>query len=162
MEDRIFGLETEYGCMAPEHEGFVSPDAISVKVKDHIFHSERIGIVDIHYRGRDEPPGNGGFLYNSGRVYIDMGHIEYTTPECKSLFDVVAFDRAGDRILQRALKSLGLEKDAAFLKNNVDHFTGATFGCHENYLVKRELPFQEVIDGLLPFLVTRQIYAGAG
>ena len=92
MEDRIFGLETEYGCMAPEVEGFVSPDAISVKVKDHIFHAERIGILDIHYRGRDEPPGNGGFLYNSGRVYIDMGHIEYTTPECKSLFDVVAYD----------------------------------------------------------------------
>ena len=163
MEDRIFGLETEYGCMAPEHEGFVSPDAISVKVKDHIFHSERIGIVDIHYRGRDEPPGNGGFLYNSGRVYIDMGHIEYTTPECKSLFDVVAFDRAGDRILQRALKSLGLEKEAAFLKNNVDHFTGATFGCHENYLVRRNVPFSTVvIPSLLPFLVTRQIFAGAG
>ena len=48
MEDRIFGLETEYGCMAPEVEGFVSPDAISVKVKDHIFHAERIGILDIH------------------------------------------------------------------------------------------------------------------
>ena len=45
MENRIFGLETEFGCMAPEHEGFVSPDAISVKVKDHIFHSERIAKV---------------------------------------------------------------------------------------------------------------------
>ena len=160
---RIFGLETEYGCMAPEHEGFVSPDAISVKVKDHIFHSERIGIVDIHYRGRDEPPGNGGFLFNSGRVYIDMGHIEYATPECMGLFDVVAYDRAGERILQRALNSLGLEKEAAFLKNNVDHFTGATFGCHENYLVRRNVPFSTVvIPSLLPFLVTRQIFSGAG
>ncbi|MDA0747950.1 MAG: proteasome accessory factor PafA2 family protein [bacterium] len=163
MERRIFGLETEYGCMAPEHEGFVSPDAISVKVKDHIFHSERIGIVDIHYRGRDEPPGNGGFLFNSGRVYIDMGHIEYTTPECKSLFDIVAFDRAGELILQRALKALGLEKEASFLKNNVDHFTGATFGCHENYLIRRNVPFSTmVIPALLPFLVTRQIFSGSG
>lgn len=149
--------------MAPEHEGFVSPDAISVKVKDHIFHSDRIGILDIHYRGRDEPPGNGGFLFNSGRVYIDMGHIEYTTPECKSLFDLVAFDRAGERILQRTLKSLGLEKEASFLKNNIDHFTGATFGCHENYLIRRNVPFSTVvIPALLPFLVTRQVYSGAG
>ena len=163
MENRIFGLETEFGCMAPEHEGFVSPDAISVKVKDHIFHSDRIGILDIHYRGRDEPPGNGGFLFNSGRVYIDMGHIEYTTPECKSLFDLVAFDRAGERTLQRALKSLGLEKEASFLKNNIDHFTGATFGCHENYLIRRNVPFSTVvIPALLPFLVTRQVYSGAG
>ena len=163
MEERIFGLETEYGCLIPDHEGFISPDAISVRVKDHIFHTERIGIVDIHYRGRDEPPGNGGFLFNSGRVYIDMGHMEYTTPECMGLFDVVAYDRAGDRILQRSLRALGLEKEAAFLRNNIDHFTGATFGCHENYLVRRTVPFATVvIPALLPFLVTRQIFCGAG
>lgn len=163
MKNRIFGLETEYGCLAPEHEGFVSPDAISVKVKDHIFHADRIGIVDIHYRGRDEPPGNGGFLFNAGRVYIDMGHLEFATPECSSLWDILAFDRAGDRILNRALQALGLAKEAAFLKNNVDHYTGATFGCHENYLIRRNVPFSTmVIPALLPFLVTRQIFCGAG
>ncbi len=149
--------------MGPEHEGFVSPDAISVRVKDHIFHADRIGIVDIHYRGRDEPPGNGGFLFNAGRVYIDMGHIEYATPECTGLFDLVASDRAGERTLQRALKSLGLEKEASFYKNNIDHYTGATFGCHENYLIRRTVPFSTVvIPALLPFLVTRQVYSGAG
>jgi len=163
MKDRIFGLETEYGCLAPEHEGFVSPDAISVKVKDHIFHSDRIGIVDIHYRGRDEPPGNGGFLFNAGRVYIDMGHLEYATPECMGLWDVLAADKAGDFILNRALQASGLGKEASFLKNNVDHYTGATFGCHENYLVRRNVPFSTVvIPALLPFLVTRQIFCGAG
>lgn len=163
MKDRIFGLETEYGCLAPEHEGFVSPDAISVKVKDHIFHADRIGIVDIHYRGRDEPPGNGGFLFNAGRVYIDMGHLEYATPECMGLWDVLAADKAGDFILNRALQALGLGKEASFLKNNVDHYTGATFGCHENYLIRRNVPFSTVvIPALLPFLVTRQIFCGAG
>ena len=163
MRDRIFGIETEYGCLAPEHEGFVSPDTISVKVKDHIFHVDRIGIVDIHYRGRDEPPGNGGFLFNAGRVYIDMGHLEYATPECMGLWDIVAFDRAGDVILHRALHALGLAKEASFLKNNIDHYTGATFGCHENYLVRRNVPFSTVvIPALLPFLVTRQIFCGAG
>ena len=163
MRDRIFGIETEYGCLAPEHEGFVSPDTISVKVKDHIFHVDRLGIVDIHYRGRDEPPGNGGFLFNAGRVYIDMGHLEYATPECMGLWDIVAFDRAGDVILHRALHALGLAKEASFLKNNIDHYTGATFGCHENYLVRRNVPFSTVvIPALLPFLVTRQIFCGAG
>ena len=163
MRDRIFGIETEYGCLAPEHEGFVSPDTISVKVKDHIFHVDRIGIVDIHYRGRDEPPGNGGFLFNAGRIYIDMGHLEYATPECMGLWDIVAFDRAGDLILHRALHVLGLAKEASFLKNNIDHYTGATFGCHENYLVRRNVPFSTVvIPALLPFLVTRQIFCGAG
>ncbi|MBT3603249.1 MAG: proteasome accessory factor PafA2 family protein [Candidatus Latescibacteria bacterium] len=163
MKDRIFGLETEYGCLAPEHEDFVSPDAISVKVKDHIFHSDRIGIVDIHYRGRDEPPGNGGFLFNAGRVYIDMGHLEYATPECMGLWDVLAADKAGDLILNRALQTLGFGKEASFLKNNVDHYTGATFGCHENYLIRRNVPFSTVvIPALLPFLVTRQIFCGAG
>ncbi len=163
MRDRIFGLETEYGCLAPEREGFVSPDAISVKVKDHIFHVDRMGIVDIHYRGRDEPPGNGGFLFNAGRIYIDMGHLEYATPECAGLWDIVAFDRAGDHILHRALQVLGLGKEASFLKNNIDHYTGATFGCHENYLIRRNVPFSTVvIPALLPFLVTRQIFSGAG
>ncbi|OGG56473.1 MAG: hypothetical protein A3F84_19505 [Candidatus Handelsmanbacteria bacterium RIFCSPLOWO2_12_FULL_64_10] len=163
MRNRIFGLETEYGCLAPDREGFISPDSISMKVKNHIFHTDRCGIVDIHYRGRDEPPGNGGFLFNAGRVYIDMGHIEYTTPECTGLFDVVAFDKAGERIFQSALRQLGLSGEAAFFKNNIDHFTGATFGCHENYLIRRNVPFSTlVIPALLPFLVTRQIFCGAG
>jgi proteasome accessory factor A len=92
-----------------------------------------------------------------------MGHIEYATPECRGLFDLIASDRAGDQLLQGALSALGLEKEASFLKNNIDHYTGATFGCHENYLVRRNVPFSTVvIPVLLPFLVTRQVYSGAG
>ena len=163
MRDRIFGMETEYGCLAPDRDGFISPDAISMKVKNHIFQTDRCGLMDIHYRGRDEPPGNGGFLFNAGRVYIDMGHIEYTTPECTDLFDIVASDKAGERIFQNALRQLGLSGKAAFFKNNIDHFTGATFGCHENYLLRRHVAFSTlVIPALLPFLVTRQIFCGGG
>ena len=117
----------------------------------------------MHYRGRDEPPGNGGFLFNGGRVYIDMGHVEYATPECTGLFDLVTADRAGERLVQRALEQLGLAENAAFFKNNVDHCTGATFGCHENYLVRREVPFSQVLlPAMLPFFVTRQIFTGSG
>ena len=163
MRNRLYGLEIEYGCMPPDSDPFLSPDYISVKTKDCVFYREQLGIVDIHYRGRDEPPGNGGFLFNGGRVYIDMGHVEYATPECRGLFDLVASDRAGEVILQRALDQLGLAEEAGFFKNNIDHYTGATFGCHENYLVRRDVPFSQVLlPAILPFFVSRQIYAGAG
>ena len=163
MQNRIFGIETEYGCLPPDSDPFLSPDFISVKAKDCVFYREGLGIVDIHYRGRDEPPGNGGFLFNGGRVYIDMGHVEYATPECRGLFDLVASDRAGELIVQKALEQLGLAENATFFKNNIDHFTGATFGCHENYLVRRDVPFSQVLlPAMLPFFVTRQIFAGTG
>ncbi|MBI2502245.1 MAG: hypothetical protein HYW07_03320 [Candidatus Latescibacteria bacterium] len=64
MRNRIFGLEIEYGCMPPEGDPFLSPDLISVRAKDRVFGREGLGFVDTHYRGRDEPPGNGGFLFN--------------------------------------------------------------------------------------------------
>ena len=163
MEGRIFGIETEYGCLPPASDPFLSPDFVSIKAKDCVFYRDGLGIVDMHYRGRDEPPGNGGFLFNGGRVYIDMGHVEYATPECTKIFDLVAADRAGERLVQRALDQLGLADSAAFFKNNIDHYTGATFGCHENYLVRREVPFSQVLlPTMLPFFVTRQIFAGAG
>lgn len=162
--NRICGIETEFGCLAPEGVP-ITPDALAVRIKDRVFHREQLGILDIHYRDRDEPPGNGGFLFNAGRIYIDMGHVEYATPECTNLFDLVAFDKAGERILQRAVD--GFEgtrgQKGTLFKNNIDHFTGATFGCHENYLIKRNTPFATVIvPGLLPFFATRQIFAGAG
>ncbi|MEE3259464.1 MAG: proteasome accessory factor PafA2 family protein [Candidatus Latescibacterota bacterium] len=163
MRDRIYGLETEYGCLPPDSDPFLSPDFISVKTKDCVFYREGLGIVDIHYRGRDEPPGNGGFLFNGGRIYIDMGHVEYATPECTGLFDLVASDRAGELMVQRALEQLDLADSAFFFKNNIDHYTGATFGCHENYLVRRDVPFSQVLlPAMLPFFVTRQIFAGSG
>jgi len=163
MLNRIFGMEIEFGCLPPDSEPSMSPDLVANKVKDWILYREGLGIVDIHYRGRDEPPGNGGFLFSGGRVYMDLGHLEYATPECRGLFDLVAADRAGEIILQRALEGLGLGEQAAFFKNNIDHYTGATFGCHENYLVRRDVPFSQVLlPAILPFFVSRQIYAGAG
>ncbi len=163
MKDRIFGIETEYGCLPPETDPHLSPDFISLKTKDGLFFRDGLGLVDMHYRGRDEPPGNGGFLFNGGRLYIDMGHVEYATPECQGLFDLVAADRAGEVMVQRALDHLDKSGESSFIKNNIDHYTGATFGCHENYLVRREVPFSQVLlPAMLPFFVTRQIFAGAG
>jgi proteasome accessory factor A len=161
--DRVAGIETEYGCLVSGEEGRGHTDAWPVKVKNFLFRKAQAGAVDLHYRDYEEPPGNGGFLLNGGRLYLDMGHIEYASPECLHLRDVVTYDLAGDQLLQSALESLDAADRVSFIKNNIDHNTGATFGCHENYLMKREAQFTPPVLGtLLAFLATRQIFTGAG
>jgi proteasome accessory factor A len=160
--NRVVGLETEYGCLVTQEEER-SAESWPARVKNHLFKKGRVGALDLHYRDYEEPPGNGGFLLNGGRLYMDMGHLEYATPECRSVRDLVAYDVAGDALVQSALDALGVRDDVSFLKNNVDHHTGATFGCHENYLMRRETEFTpERVGSLLSFLATRQIFAGAG
>lgn len=161
--DRIAGIETEYGCLVGADAAHPNGDAWPVRVKNHLFRKMRAGVIDLHYRDYEEPPGNGGFLLNGGRIYLDMGHLEYASPECRQLRDMVAYDLAGDQLLHGALKSLGVSESVSFIKNNVDHHTGATFGCHENYLMRREAQFSPAALGaLLAFLATRQIFTGAG
>ena len=88
---------------------------------------------------------------------------EYSTPECSSLFDLVAHDKAGERILQRCAetRSQKLGKRVLLYKNNTD-FHGHSYGCHDNYLMAREVPFETLKQGIMPFFITRQIFAGAG
>jgi proteasome accessory factor A len=163
MLNRIIGLETEYGLLLHQDRPDHTPSWYAHRLRDHIFHRQRRGVLDLHHRAHDEPPGNGGFLTNAGRIYIDMGHIEYASPECATLADVVASDRAGDAILQQALHDLGLSDDVSLIKNNIDHETDATFGSHENYLVSRRFPFtRRGLQPLVTFLVTRQLFTGAG
>ena len=161
MNKRIFGIETEFGCMTDTERVRGTSEGVAARVRDYVFDVLEFGLRDIHYRDWGEPPGNGGFLFNGGRLYIDMGHLEYATPECGTLFDLVAYDKAIEYIINSILADTGLP--TAFFKNNIDHFTGATFGCHENFQVSRDVPFYRVvIPTLMPFFVTRQIYAGAG
>ena len=161
--DRVVGIETEYGCLLSEDEPHVNSELWPAKVKNYLFRKADAGTIDLHYRDYEEPPGNGGFLLNGGRLYLDMGHIEYASPECLHLHDLVTYELAGDDLLQSALIALGAEDRVSFIKNNVDHHTGATFGCHENYLMRREAQFTPPILGtLLTFLATRQIFTGAG
>src|SRR6202521_5124354 len=126
--DRIVVIETEYGCLLSEEEPHVNSEVWPAKVKNYLFRSAQAGTIDLHYRDYEEPPGNGGFLLNGGRLYLDMGHLEYSSPECINLRDLVSFDIAGDLMLNRALTEMDVEDQVAFLKNNVDHHTGATFG----------------------------------
>src|SRR5438445_4747162 len=77
--------------------------------------------------------------------------------------EVLRYDRAGGLLAMQAIKALGLAGEVSFIRNNIDHYTGATFGCHENYLVRRSAPLTETnVLSLLAFLTLRVLYTGAG
>ena len=102
-------------------------------------------------------------LLNGARLYNDHAHPEYSTPECQNLFHLVAHDKAGERILRQCAlrRSEKLGKPVLLYKNNTD-FHGHSYGCHDNYLMRRDIPFDYLKNSIMPFFVTRQIFAGAG
>lgn len=104
-------------------------------------------------------------LINGGRYYVDHAHPEYCTPECSNPRDLLIYEKAGELILNisraAAERSMPDNQRIIIHKNNTDR-KGHSYGYHENYLMDRTLPFENIIEGLTPFLVTRQIYAGSG
>ena len=155
MDRRIFGIENEYGvtCALRGHRR-LSPDEVARYLFRRVVSWGRSSNV---------------FLVNGARLYLDVGsHPEYATPECDSVYDLVAHDKAGERILETLIESAeqrlreeGIQGDIYLFKNNTDS-AGNSYGCHENYLTNRRDDFSEYAEVLIPFLVSRQIYAGAG
>lgn len=152
---RIFGLETEFGL----HLDTTTTRPITPEeVAGHLFHS-------VVQWGRS----SNVFLTNASRLYIDVGaHPEYATAEADNLTDLIALDKAGERIVQglvaggeERLRAVGVDGTIHLYKNNTDS-AGNSYGCHENYLVRRRADFKAFASDLLPFLVTRQIVTGAG
>ncbi len=155
MERRIFGLENEYGVTCTfRGQRRLSPDEVARYLFRRVVSWGRSSNV---------------FLKNGARLYLDVGsHPEYATPECDSAVDLVTHDKAGERILEgllvdaeRRLREEGIAGDIYLFKNNTDS-AGNSYGCHENYLVGRHGEFGRLADVLIPFLVSRQIIAGAG
>src|SRR5688572_9804925 len=155
VERRIFGLENEYGVTCTlRGQRRLSPDEVARYLFRRVVSWGRSSNV---------------FLENGARLYLDVGsHPEYATPECDSLTDVVAHDKAGERILEglvhsaeQRLEEEGIRGEIYLFKNNTDS-AGNSYGCHENYLVSRHKDFHRTVEVLIPFLVTRQIYLGAG
>lgn len=109
------------------------------------------------------------FTHNASRLYLDVGsHPEVATAECDSIYQLLAYDRAGDRIVddlgvqaEQALKREGADTQIYLFKNNLDS-VGNSYGCHENYLVSRTIVLKTLGLTLLPFLITRQLICGAG
>ncbi len=155
MDRRIFGLETEYGvtCAVDGGRG-LSADEVARYLFRKVVAWGRSSNV---------------FLRNGSRLYLDVGsHPEYATAECDAVPQLVAHDRAGERVLeglvadaQQRLVHEGVPGTIHLFKNNTDS-AGNSYGCHENYLVRRQGDFGRLADVLVPFLITRQVLTGAG
>ncbi len=103
-------------------------------------------------------------LTNGARLYVDHAHPEYSTPECTNPRDVVKWDKAGEQVMVDASRFAATIPGAAPLllyKNNTDN-KGASYGAHENYLMRRSTPFGDIVRHLTPFFVSRQVMVGAG
>jgi proteasome accessory factor A len=152
---RIFGLENEYGVTCTlRGQRRLSPDEVARYLFRRVVSWGRSSNV---------------FLENGARLYLDVGsHPEYATPECDNLYDLVAHDKAGELVLESLAHSAearmreeGIRGVVYLLKNNTDS-AGNSYGCHENYLTLRLDDLSRLVEVLIPFLVTRQVYAGAG
>ena len=149
------GIETEFGITCTFHgQRRLSPDEVARYLFRRVVSWGRSSNV---------------FLRNGSRLYLDVGsHPEYATAECDDLRTLIAHDKAGERILQdlvvdaeARLEEEGIGGDIYLFKNNTDS-AGNSYGCHENFLIARAGEFSRIADGLIPFLVTRQLIAGAG
>src|SRR3954449_5552118 len=103
-------------------------------------------------------------LTNGARLYVDHAHPEYSTPECTNPRDIVLWDKAGELIMQDACRFAATIPGAApivLYKNNTDN-KGASYGAHENYLMRRSTPFGDIVRHLTPFFVSRQVFCGSG
>ena len=155
MQRRIYGIETEYGITCTlDGQRRLSPDEVARYLFRRVVSWGKSSNV---------------FLANGSRLYLDVGsHPEYATPECDSVREAIAHDKAGERILEQLLQSAeeklheeGIEGDIHLFRNNTDS-AGNSYGCHENYLTPREEDPERYSQVLIPFLVSRQIFAGAG
>jgi proteasome accessory factor A len=158
---RVMGIETEYGILAPSAPG-VHPAALSAAVVaaypgiatgTTLDWVDPIPIEDAHNR----------VLANGARLYVDHAHPEYSGPEVTTARQAVAYDLAGDEAVVAAAKaaSVQLGIDIGIYKNNTDS-QGASYGCHENHLLPRSLAWSRIAANLPAFLVSRTVLVGAG
>ncbi|TSA51585.1 MAG: Pup--protein ligase [Actinobacteria bacterium] len=155
MDPRIFGIETEYGVTCTlRGQRRLSPDEVARYLFRRVVSWGRSSNV---------------FLENGARLYLDVGsHPEYATPECDSILECTTHDKAGERKLEelvisaeQRLREEGIRGTIYLFKNNTDS-AGNSYGCHENYSTKRSDDTDLYAQHLIPFLISRQIFTGAG
>jgi Pup amidohydrolase len=178
---KVCGVETEYGILlrGPAESNPIA--ASSVLINAYVASLQR----RVGWDFEDESPGNdargysvadasppevethlvNAVLTNGARYYVDHAHPELSTPECRDAREVVIWDKAAERILiesmSAATATLPPGHEVVVHKNNSDG-KGNSYGCHENYLLDRAVPFSRIVAGILPFFVTRQLFAGSG
>ena len=179
---KVCGTETEFGIHVTGPGGETNPIAASsVLINAYVAELSR----KVGWDFEDESPGQDarGFsrepsmapevethlvnavLTNGARYYVDHAHPEYSSPECASPLEAVLYDKAGEEILVRSMaaaaKTAGDGQQFVIYKNNSDR-KGNSYGAHENYLMDRNVPFEQVVRHITGHFVTRQIYTGAG
>lgn len=177
---KVLGIETEYGIHTP------GPDPNPIIASSYLVNSYAIALDQrTGWDFEDEAPGRDArgssrpgsmppivethlantVLINGARFYVDHAHPEYSSPECKNPRDLLLYDLAGEEVLRRAMAAATrLFPDvppSVVYKNNSDG-KGNSYGCHENYLIDRVTPFPVVATGIIPHLLTRSLFAGAG
>ncbi|SHK41365.1 proteasome accessory factor A [Nocardiopsis flavescens] len=185
---RIMGIETEYGISVPGNPG-ANAMVTSTQVVNAYLAASAARARRARWDFEEENPLRDarGFdlarevadptqltdedlglanviLTNGARLYVDHAHPEYSAPEVTNPLDAVLWDKAGERVMAdaaaRAGATPGIEPIQLY-KNNTDN-KGASYGCHENYLMKRSTPFGDIVRHLVPFFVSRQVVVGAG
>jgi proteasome accessory factor PafA2 len=179
---KVCGIETEYGILHRGTGGEANPiTASSLLINAYInTHQRRFG-----WDFEDESPGNDarGFskegslppeiethlvntvLTNGARYYVDHAHPEYSSPESRTALEATLYDKAGEAVISDSMSAvrtlLPPEQEIVIYKNNSDG-KGNSYGCHENYLMDRAVPFAQIVQHIMPFFVTRQVFCGAG
>jgi Pup amidohydrolase len=187
---RVMGTEVEYGISVPGQPGANPMVTSSLIVNAYGARPELTRQQRARWDYEEESPlrdargfSFGGALYdpaealadedlglanviltNGARLYVDHAHPEYSTPEVVSARDIVLWDKAGERVMTEAARRAATvpgSPPVLLYKNNTDN-KGASYGAHENYLMKRETPFVDIVAHLTPFFVSRQVVCGAG
>ena len=176
---KVCGIETEYGVLARGIDlSAVAASTILVNAysgrdwsSNWDFSAERP-----HRDARDDRPLGSSFpeteyhlantvLTNGARYYVDHAHPEVSSPECRTALEALQYDLAGDEVMRRSMAiaadAVGTAAEIIVYKNNSDG-KGNSYGCHENYLVDRSLPFGRLAAMITPHFVTRQVFCGAG
>ena len=184
---RVMGIETEYGISVPGNPAANSMVTSSQVVNAYAAATARARRA--HWDFEEENPLRDarGFeiqrdladptqltdeeiglanviLTNGARLYVDHAHPEYSSPEVTSPRDAVRWDKAGERVMTEAARlaeATFAGPQILLYKNNTDN-KGASYGCHENYLMARQTPFADIVRHLTPFFVSRQVVTGAG
>jgi proteasome accessory factor A len=186
---KILGIETEFGIMVRGTLDWNPVSASSLLINAYV--GTDVGSVDdrvtpVAWDFIDEMPGAdardfmapefamppevethlvNAVLTNGARYYVDHAHPELSTPECRDALSVVLYDRAAELILvesmRAAAEALPPGQEIVIYKDNSDR-KGNAYGCHENYLLDRNIPFGQIITAATTHFVTRQIFTGSG
>jgi proteasome accessory factor A len=184
---RVMGIETEYGISVPGHPNANAMLTSSQVVNAYAAVMQRARRARWDFEEENPLRDARGFdlareladasqltdediglanviLTNGARLYVDHAHPEYSSPETTNPRDALLWDKAGERIMAvaaaRAAELPGAQQILLY-KNNTDN-KGASYGCHENYLMARSTPFADIVRNLTPFFVSRQVVCGAG